>query len=278
MTTDNLDLSAGIFRMLDTTGTLADEKLVNVTGDTGKATRILIDILPKTASDAQSTLTSKYNLSSADAKEVVSYTHPDDPRPVIFVASWDMLGKASWWTFFGAWNFENQTSENYMYMVPTEQVEVKEGSTGKLTLSDAQGMKVNAVITRGNGNNTTTAYTEALYSENDKQIMINDTPYNPYNISNIIVIEDGYLTKNESVGDVKDANFTLFLTRTGNQYSAILMSNELSNSMFTRLYLMGGAGQDIFESVHAENGVLLYKVNFDKTKAGSLLVLGLGFS
>ena len=269
MTTDNLELSAGIFRMLDTSGTLADEKLVNVTGDTGKATDILIDILPKTASDAQKTLTSKYHLSSADAKEVVSYTHPKNPRPVIFVASSDMLQKAGWWSYFGAWDFDNQSSENYNYYVPTDQVQVKPGSTGKLALLEDQGMTINAVIQRGSGNNSTTAYTEAVYTENGEQIYVNDTPYNPLNISNMIVIEDGYIMKNESVGNVKDANFTLFLMGENNQYTPILISNELANSMFTKLYLMGGAGQDIFENVHMENGVMLFKVNFDNTKAGS---------
>ena len=39
--------------------------------------------------------------------------------------------------------------------------------------------------------------------------------------------------------------------------------------MFTKLYLLGGAGQNIFENVHVENGVMLFKVNFDKTKAGA---------
>ena len=269
MTTPDLELSAGIFRMLDTTGTLADEKLVNVTGDTGKATSILIDILPKTSSDALKTLKTKYNISDSDAKEVISYTHPKDPRPVIFVASYDMLGKASWWSYFGAWDFENQSSQFYSYNVPTEQVEVKSGSTGKLPVYQDSQMTVNAVISRGTGNNTTTGYTEAVYTETGEQIMVNDTPYNPLNISNIIVIEDGYIMKNESVGDVKDANYTLFLTGNGNQYTPILIHNKLANSMFTKLYLMGGAGQDIFENVHVENGVMLFKVNFNNTKAGA---------
>ena len=90
MSTDNLELSAGIFRMLDTTGDRAVEALVNITNDTGKSTDILIDILPKTASDAQKTLQTKYHLTGAQAKDVVNYTHPKNPRPVIFVASSDM--------------------------------------------------------------------------------------------------------------------------------------------------------------------------------------------
>jgi dolichyl-diphosphooligosaccharide--protein glycosyltransferase len=180
-----------------------------------------------------------------------------------------MLQKAGWWSYFGAWDFDNQSSQNYNYYVPTSQVEVKAGETGKLALLEDQGMTVNAVIQRGSGNNSTTAYTEAVYTESGEQIMVNNTTYNPLNISNIMVIEDGYLMKNESVGNVKDANYTLFLMGEKNQYTPILISNELSNSMFTRLYLLGGSGQDIFEPVHMENGVMLFNVNFDKTKAGA---------
>ena len=265
MTTDNLQLSAGIFRMLDTTGDKAVEALVNITNDTGKSTDILIDILPKSASDAQKTLVDKYHLSASDAKKIVNYTHPANPRPVIFVASSDMLQKAGWWSYFGAWNFTNQSSNSYSYHIPTQQVEVKPGQTAKLAMLDNQGMTVNAVISRGTGNNTTTAYTEAVYTETGKQIMVNDTKYNPLNISNIVVIEDGYIMKNESVGDVKDANYTMYLIGNENQYTPILMSNELTNSMFTRLYLLGGAGQNVFENVHTESGVMLFKVNFDNS-------------
>ena len=269
MTTDDLELSAGIFRMLDTTGEKAVDSLVNITGDTGKSTDILIDILPMKSADAQKTLQSKYHLTSAQAKEVVSYTHPKNPRPVIFVASSDMLQKAGWWSYFGAWNFTNQSSVNYNYYIPTEQVKVNPGSTGKLSLLDDQGMTINAVIQRGSGNNSTTAYTEAVYTDSGEQIMVNNTTYNPLNISNLIVIEDGYVMKNQTVGHVKDANYTLLLIGEKNQYTPILMSNELADSMFTKLYLYGGAGQDIFENVHTENGVMLFKVNFDKTTAGA---------
>jgi dolichyl-diphosphooligosaccharide--protein glycosyltransferase len=269
MTTDNLELSAGIFRMLDTTGDRAVAKLVNVTGDTGKSTDILIDILPRTASDAQNQLINKYNLSKADAKEVISYTHPDDPRPVIFVASSDMLQKAGWWSYFGAWNFDNQTSENYNYYVPYDQVEVKPGSTGKLSLLEDQGMTVNAVIERGSGNNTTNAHVESVYTDSGKKIMVNDTEYNPLMASSQIIIENGYVVKNETIKGCEDGNYTLFIMGDNNKYTPILISNELKNSMFTQLYLMGGAGQDTFENVHMENGVMLFKLHYENTKAGS---------
>ena len=270
MTTDNLELSAGIFRMLNTKGTLADEYLTtNVTGSTGNTTDILLDILPRTADDAQKVLTTKYGLSAAEANQTIEYTHPSNPRPVIFVASSDMLSKAGWWSFFGAWNFENQSSVNYNYYVPYDQVTVKSGESGKLALLNDQGMTVNAVIERGSGNNTTTAHVESVYTENGEPIKVNGSEYNPLKASRLILIEDGYIMKNESIKGADDGNYTLFIMGDKDQYTPLLMSNELENSMFTRLYLLGGANQNIFEPVHAENGVMLFNVNFNNTKAGS---------
>ena len=55
MTTDNMELSAGIFRMLGTSGENATNTLTDYTGSPGKATDILINILPKNAQDAKNT-------------------------------------------------------------------------------------------------------------------------------------------------------------------------------------------------------------------------------
>ncbi len=268
MTTSDLQYSAGIFRMLDSSGTKPQQDLYNATGDYGKTTEILKEILPMTAKNASDTLVNKYHLTNEQAQEVVNGTHPANPRPVTFVASSDMLQKAGWWSYFGDWNFTNQSSKNYNYHVPNQQITVEPGTTGKLSLYNNSGLLVNAVIQRGTGNNSTTAYTEAINTYNNSAIILNGTPYNPLNISHMIVIEDGYLVKNESVGDVKDANYTLFLMGEKNKYTPILMDNKLSNSMFTQLYLLGGANQNVYEMVHMENGVSLWKINFNNTVAG----------
>lgn len=269
MTTDNLDLSVGIFRMLDTTGENATAMLVNITGDSGKSVDILLDVLPKSESDAQKTLVDKYKLTSAQASDLVKLTHPANPRPVTFVASSDMLGKAGWWTYFGNWNFKNQSSENYQYLVPYHTIKVNPGQTGNFNLMDEYGMKVDMIIERGTGNNTTNAHIETSRSDNGEKIMINDTEYNPYKASHLIVIENNQIMKNESVKGASDGNFTIFLIGSDNEYTPFVMSNELTNSMFTRLYLLGGAGQDQFTLVHAEPGVMLFNVNFDGSNSTS---------
>ena len=268
MTTDNLELSAGIFRMLDTTGDRAVDALDEINGgNTSQTTSILIDILPMTASDAKNTLVNTYHLTDAQANEVVSYTHPENPRPVIFVASSDMLQKAGWWTYFGQWDFEKQNSTNYQYYLPTSEATVEPGQSAKVNMLNESGMAINVVIDRGTGNNTTTADIETTYASNGSQIMINGSEYNPLNASRLVIVEDGQIVKNESING-SDGNYTLFLMGVGNTYTPIIMSNILENSMFTRLYLEGGFGQNIFTQVHSEEGVSLWQVNFNNTAAG----------
>ena len=79
----------------------------------------------------------------------------------------------------------------------------------------------------------------------------------------------GYLMKNETVGNVSNANYTMFLLGNNDTYTPILISNELSNSMFTRLFLLGGYNQTVFTNVHSESGVMLWQVNFNNTVAGN---------
>ena len=269
MTTSDLELSAGILRMLDSSGDRALNQLNEYNGnDNGLSVDILCKILPLSASDAKKTLVDDYKLSSDQADKVVNYTHPEDPRPVVFVASSDMLQKAGWWSYFGSWDFKNQSSKNYQYFVPESQVTVKPGETVKYPIIQENGMVVNIVIERGTGNNTTSAYTETVDAKGEP-IKINDTVYDPFAASYLIVIENNQFVKNQSIPDAKeDANYTIFLMAEGNSYTPILMHNMLRDSMFTRLYLEGGFDQTIFTHLHSENGVSLWQVNFNSTVAG----------
>ena len=79
----------------------------------------------------------------------------------------------------------------------------------------------------------------------------------------VFYCQNNQIMKNESIKGAEKGNFTIFLVGNNNEYTPFLISNELVNSMFTRLYLMGGAGQNQFTLVHSEPGVMLFKVNFD---------------
>ena len=87
-----------------------------------------------------------YSLTEAQANNVLQYSHPDNPRDVVFVASSDMLQKAGWWTYFGTWNFEEQNSTSLQYMVSTTTANITPGHSGTIPLLDENGISFNAVI------------------------------------------------------------------------------------------------------------------------------------
>ena len=67
------------------------------------------------------------------------------------------------------------------------------------------------------------------------------------------------MTVNETLNN--DGNFTIYLIGSDNSYTAILMDNELKDSVFTRLFLLGGAGQDTFVLSDMEEGVSVWSIN-----------------
>jgi dolichyl-diphosphooligosaccharide--protein glycosyltransferase len=262
MTEDNPDLSAGIFEMLASSGDEGYYTLDNYTNDTGKSVEILEKTLPVSRDEAKTIMTGDYNLSSTQADDVLQYTHPANATPVVFVASSDLLQKAGWWSYFGTWDFKIQNSSGYQYLVSQEAVELEKiNSTtaqANITNSEEQNILFQTVLTKDLETNNTTATVKTVYENGSQVIDQNGTPYNPFTLYNRMIIDDGYVVVNETVNE--SGNFTLLIIGNNNTYNSILMSKELENSLFTRLFILGGFGQDRFELVNMEPGVSLWKI------------------
>jgi dolichyl-diphosphooligosaccharide--protein glycosyltransferase len=99
----------------------------------------------------------------------------------------------------------------------------------------------------------------AVWDKNGSKVDLNGTEYNPLKASNLICIENGYLTGNKTLD--KEGNYTIYLLGSGNDYTAILMDNKLKDSVFTRLFLLGGVGQDTFELSNMQDGVSVWTIN-----------------
>ena len=263
LSTTDLDLSKGIFTMLANSGTNATKVLNNYTGGNNSlSVDILLNTLPLSRDEAKNVMVSNYSLTEQQADSVLKYSHPTNPRDTVVVLSSDMLQKAGWWTYFGNWNFNEQNSTSLQYMVSTNVANITPNHTGSVNLLTENGIQFNAVIHRGeNGTNQTTGQVETVFENNGSKIMINDTEYNPLKASNIMVIENNYLVKNQSLSDGEGGNYTLFVLGDGDNYNVILIDNKLVDSMFTKLFLLGGNGQNAFELVKIDSGVSLWKVN-----------------
>ena len=260
LTTSDFAQSKGILQMLGTTGSNASELLCNYTGSNVTAVDALDKILGMSREDAKSTLVKDYNLTESQASAVVKQSHPSNPNNVAFVLSSDMIQKAGWWSYFGSWNFDTLDSTNYQYYVAPNYVTIKPNSQGSIPVLNDSNILFSADVKRGsNGTNQTTAQMTAVWANNGSKVNLNGTDYNPLKASNLIAIEDGYLTVNKTLD--KEGNFTLYLIGSENDYTAVLMDNKLRDSVFTRLFLLGGAGQDTFTLTNMQEGVSTWSIN-----------------
>jgi len=237
--TSDENLSAGILRMLTTSGDRGIFTIENYTKDTGKSVEILDKILPVSRQSAQTILINEYKFTPDQAQNVIKYTHPDNPNPHVFITSSDMLGKAAWWSYFGGWNFQNNTGQHYIYSpahATTQNV------NGSIVLTAQNG--VVAEITDDN-------ITAGLKYTQDTRTQV----IAPHKLT---VVLNNQVVKDEIVS--KDSPISIFLMVEDNSSLAIVMNRELEDSMFTRLHLFGGAGLSRFRIAYEQPGVIVWNV------------------
>ena len=245
--TNNEDLSAGILRMLTSSGDKGYLTLENYTHNTGKSVKILDKILPVDKQAAQALLTKDYNLTLDQAKNVLQYTHPAKPVPhVLLLNNMYLLSKSYWWSYFGSWNFQNNTGKGYSY------------SAQQATSRQVNGTRIisaqNGIVAQVNGTKVDAGF---QYMQNN-QIHVLE----PHKL---IMVQNNDVLINRIVSD--SSSFSIILVKENNSYLAVLMNKELEDSIFTRLYLTNGAGLSKFKLIHKEGrtidtyGVMLWSVS-----------------
>jgi dolichyl-diphosphooligosaccharide--protein glycosyltransferase len=115
--TTNETLSAGIFRMLATSGDYAYFTLENITSSTPKSVEILNEILGIDKHSAFQLLTNKYNFSEEQSIKILNYTHPTYVKPFVIVTYDRMIETGSWDFTFGSWDFVKSKGGNFTYSV-----------------------------------------------------------------------------------------------------------------------------------------------------------------
>ncbi|MBE2899815.1 peptide transporter [Methanothermobacter thermautotrophicus] len=248
LTTSNETLSRGILTMLSSSGDLAYETLDNYTNDSGKTAEILTATLGLPREEARAVMIGRYGLSDSEADTVLRYSHPTKPKPFVLVLSSDMLGKAPWWTYFGTWDFKKKTGSRYGYYpsMGSSKPQVVNNTTVIQTVNtmvDQNNVLGTIIEKKGNTTNATIA-------------VGNNMTVQKINPHKLMIIEGNLLVKNEIVDS--DAQLSLIVIGSGNQYTTIIMNRELEDSVFTKLFLLGGFNQTSFKFLHQEPGVLLW--------------------
>ncbi len=225
--TNNEALSAGILKMLATSGDSGYSTLENYTNSTGKTVEIMDKILVVDKTSAENIMTSQYGLTTEQARNVSQYTNPTNVTPDLLVTSLDMVGKAAWWSYFGSWNFSSGNSTNYIY-----------------SMAQANASSSNNVVNITGENNVTVQISGSNVTGG---LQVGKKVMPPHRL---IIVTNGTTAVNTVVNN--ESTFSILVYYQDNNLITVAMSKELEDSMFTRLFFMNGSGLTHFKLAHKE--------------------------
>jgi dolichyl-diphosphooligosaccharide--protein glycosyltransferase len=266
LSTNNETLSAGILRMLSTTGDSGPNTVELYTNDTSKSVEILTSILGVDKATATTILTTNYGLTAEQAQNITQYTHPDNPAPNVLITSSDMLGKASWWSYFANWNFQTNNSTGYSYLGGQAMI-IPNNETG-LSNDTTVLIANNAVFAHITGNNVSAGIINVneLQSQNKStQQLVNDLITGLQGNSTLIVkphrltvMVNDTIVQNDIVNE--DAIYSIALVNDKGTLMTYVYSKELEDSMFTKLYIFRGQNLTQFNLAYEQPGVMVWNV------------------
>jgi len=265
LSTNNESLSVGIIRMLASTGDTATYLLANYTKSSGKSADILDNILGVDKETAVTLMTTKYGLTTEQAQNVLQYTHPDNPATDIFITSHDMIEKAGAWAMLGNWNFTTNGPKKYLSF-----------------RAELSGMKVNnktlfaginrgtglGVVAQANGTSMSVGIFDLSKMINQDQNKILDqmsTELTTGNGSMVVPPNKLTIVNNGNVTQTTVSNsstFSIILFQQNNGYESFVISKELDDSIFIRLFVFGGEGLTHFKQLYGQPGVVVWSVNY----------------
>lgn len=220
--TNNETLSAGIMRMLSSSGDNSYLTLENYTKNTSLTVKIMNSILGVSKEQARNILVDQYGINSNLTEKILNGTHPTNPRPFVVFTDDDMIYGGYWTFVFGDWDFNKVKGANYTYSGGST------NSTGEIKKYD-------------NG--------AVLNLKTKKASWDGKSPYS------IIIVG-----KNKTSTFYMDKKSNLCMIFLMQKNMVLVIDQKYQNSIFTRLVIIKQP-TDIFKQVFKNNSSTIWQVN-----------------
>lgn len=278
--------AVAILRMLDCGSNNAFNTLYNINNDTHLSLKILNQIILLNKKEAEKNLKS-LKLTETQIEKILSFTHCEPPE-AYFIASEDMIGKSGVWSHFGSWNFERADIwQNARKMAKDEAIDymtkkfnyTKERAENiyfevQAISSDSEANTWVAPWPGYGGTTSCSKNTQGVYVCGNG-LQVNLSNYDVFGIgqqgtvrpkSAAFTTESGVFKKNFN-GTTLDFGMTV-IPRNENELDVVVSSNELTGSMFTRMFYMQGHGLKYFKLFNHQRGltgtnIYVYKVDWE---------------
>ncbi|OPX60231.1 MAG: Oligosaccharyl transferase STT3 subunit [Methanobacterium sp. PtaB.Bin024] len=218
--TDNESLSVGILRMLSTTGDRGYITLNMYMKNTTKTVEIMNNILGLDRNTSREILINKYNLETKQADEVLKYTHPENPSPMVLITNDGMLGPGYWTLSFGEWDFQKKQSIDFTY------------STGTINIVSENLTSTNDVFMNLETGNITWK---------------NEKPY-------CVGFVNNGTSKKRYIDD--GSNFCIFII---NNKQVVVLDRKFENSIFSKL-VIEKSNSTVFKPIYTNKSVVVWGI------------------
>ncbi|MBR9677219.1 hypothetical protein GOV04_03690 [Candidatus Woesearchaeota archaeon] len=276
--TSDQDTAIGILRMLDCGANTAFDDLNNVLDNEPLSVDVLNEIIVLDMQSAKTTL-KKYVTNNQVIDDILEKTHCEPPQNY-FITSQDMVGKSGVWAHFGSWDFYRASM--YQQVSSLEQSQGIKILEEEFNVSDSQ--KTYFEIKTTDADQWVApwpSYASGIFGcqKTKNQILCsNGVQFNISTRQAFIPTQQG-LQLADAVSYVENGQFKLkqlngdtglgvaFIPKTNTSYNGILMHEDLTGSMFTRLFFFDGLGLDGFEKFSDKTDVfgqriIVWKVNW----------------
>ena len=224
--TEDETLSANIFRMLAGSGDDATDKMLELFGESRDTLQLMDELLRTDHDHAKERLIAE-NISKQDAETLSDLLFPQDASPVALLITPDMPRITGWFAQFGYYG--DPEEKPFRLLMDRTAFTPKEGKT--TWQIDADGETVLLHVEQENG--TYRAYTGSKDQEGAAP---------SFKVERLFLIQNGKLYDLPQEQGQAGEGYTVVLNTDGTQATISLMSSDIADSVFGRLFYLGGAG------------------------------------
>lgn len=241
MATDNLELSAGIARMLQNSGLDATEYAEQVSGGKAKACSVLKEILALPEEEAVNVLYAN-GYSAEQAAKLLGYTHPKNCPDMYLVVNYHLLRLSSTLDYYTSWDFTGNTVARAETLLGEESFELpkNDGTVTCKLWNRNYPVEVSALIESNGDIPDGCIYNSRVSIDTER----------------VVYARDGEIISDISREQPREGrefleNYALLMMEENGRISVMVCDKAMIDSALFKLYLFGGKNQSVFEEVCA---------------------------
>ena len=253
MATSDEKLSRNIIRMLAGAGEDGTDRMLELFGENEYTLELMETMLSGDEEEAVRLLENE-GLETDECEDVVKLLFPEITAPITYIITPEMTGIAPWFGKFGFPNDEMYEENGYTAFIDRTEYNENNGKAGWQFVKDDT--VINLVVENKNGQYK--AYTEYAESQDE-----NTDKANPYPIEKVIVWQDGESSEYimDNVDAAEGTGCTVIMNMDSEVPNLSLVTTLLYDSVFGRLYYMGGEGMEYYiQDVQAPGSAALFLI------------------